>query len=477
MVFKSVTLPVPLLALSLLSLGQAQQLLLNVILPLTLNASSPSIALDLPDTTHLQVSVAVCSANQPFPNFIVTGALDGGGEQIELVEGIGTWSGGGTKLQISLGAGTSSSGTWPVEVGVSSGDPLHRNLTTFPVLGDTTATQALLFSPPYLPPLMPQPSYPNYTLPSGNLTLPPPPPASSQPNFTLVLSPTTQIQEQPGFKLSLSACAIRETARGVSGSVIGLNGTSGVNVTSSVVLRDISEGQGWRTQWLVEGLTSNTNYTAWVIQDGGAVAGPIFVFTKSSSFSCHLAHSLPFCPSTAYAVPLPPPADGGTTYTASNLPPSITSPLISILSNFTTALLTFPCGRDSYSPLQTCQSCSIAYRTWACAVSLPRCGEVPPALAVPHANITQPRPAIITTPSRNNNINSTVRYSELLPCLETCHAVDRACPPLFGWRCPQVGITAEGSYGVGFIDGADGGEGDGFPGVAQDRFGVSWCNG
>jgi calcium channel MID1 len=51
------------------------------------------------------------------------------------------------------------------------------------------------------------------------------------------------------------------------------------------------------------------------------------------------------------------------------------------------------------------------------------------------------------------------------------------------WRCPRKGISAEKSYGVGFIDreGDDvsggGKEGAGIVGRSQDGFGNVWCNG
>lgn len=377
--------------------------------------------------------------------------------------------------------------------------PLHGSISTPPLLGDTTATQALLFSPPFAPPTNITPTYPNYTLPSANVAfLDSPPPASSQTNASLILTPISELQ-QSNFNLTKSACAIKNAASSISGSWLGTNGTGGVNGSTSLVLRDT---QGWRSQWIIEGLTAGTNYSAWVVQEGGAVAGPIYAFTKScayavlisafsqltrpvASFICPLVHSLPFCPLTSYAVPLPSTPDGATSYSSSNLPSNLTDPLISSLSNFTIALRTFPCGRDVYSPLQTCESCAAAYRTWACAVSLPRCGEIPPTLAStltsqPTPSHTSeeerplPTPAILPNGTRLQNAST---YNELLPCIETCQAVDRACPPLFGWNCPQPSVNANWSYGLGFIDGWDGSQGKGVPGVAQDQWGVAWCNG
>lgn len=384
--------------------------------------------------------------------------------------------------------------------------PLHRSLSTPPLLGDTTATQALLFSPPFNPPTLVPPSYPNFTLPNGNVSFPnvAPPPASSQPNASLILTPTSQLQQQFNH-LTKSACAIQNAAKSISGSWLGTNGTGGVNGSTSLALRDTD---GWRSQWIVEGLTASTNYSVWVVQDGGALAGPIYAFTKScarviprlkyfqlicptASFACPLVHSLPYCPLTSYAVPFPPTPDGATTYSASNLPSNVSDLLISSLSNFTIALLTFPCGRDVYSPIQTCESCATAYRTWACQVSLPRCGEIPPTLASSLAsqptpskqskesnNMPLPTPAILSHPPAQSRLEPAINtYDELLPCIETCHAMDRACPPFLGITCPHTTVNANWSYGVGFIDAWAGTQGEGNPGVAQDQWGVTWCNG
>ena len=209
----------------------------------------------------------------------------------------------------------------------------------------------------------------------------------------------------------------------------------------------------------------------------------------SASFPCPLIYSLPYCPSTAYAVPLPPlpaPAFG---YDASSLPDDISSPLLQYMANFTTMLSTFACGRDLYSPLQTCADCQAHYRTWLCSVSFPRCSEPAPvgdssgttstfgSTAQAPLSALQPQPS--GSPSRNPSFpNASYDYSSLLPCLETCNAVDRACPYFLGIKCPTTKFNAAASYGVGFIDSARVGEtGSGVTGVAQDRWGNVWCNG
>lgn len=388
---------------------------------------------------------------------------------------------------------------------------IHRQLSSLPLFGDTTANQALLFSPPYLPPTVQTPTYPNYTLPPANLSVPALP--SGAPNFTLVMGPTSAF---PGFNASsntatdsqpLTACALR----GISGAMVSVNA---INMQESVVFRGASEG--FRTQWLVEGLTPLTNYTAYVIEGQGQVSGPIYFTTKSgqcsssmrryfgilisypASFSCPLVHSLPFCPLTSYAMPLPAPPGTASSYDASSFPLEVSGPLISYLSNFTTSLLTFPCGRDWYSPIVSCADCQDAYRTWLCTAQLPRCGEHATTSTSSSQNETSKRsddaqttlttPALISqnaSDSRNAALPSfpNGQWTALLPCLETCNAAERACPNFMGFKCPLPRFNAQDSYGVGFVDGDarnPGGEwnqGGGYTGAAQDRWGNMWCNG
>ena len=211
----------------------------------------------------------------------------------------------------------------------------------------------------------------------------------------------------------------------------------------------------------------------------------------AASFSCPLVHSLPFCPGVAYSVPLPAPQGASTvSYDSSNFPSNVSGPLMSYLTNFTTSLLTFPCGRDWYSPLQSCANCQRAYRKWLCAVSLPRCSENRDSISQqPGTNTAQKTfPAFQSRSGGSATRNPFIPdapgdWTELLPCIETCNAADRACPDFLGFRCPIPRFNAADSYGVGFIDGdGEDGDGDWVPGggrvgKSQDRFGNVWCNG
>ena len=296
--------------------------------------------------------------------------------------------------------------------------------------------------------------------------------------------------------------------------------SSGTVRNQSLWLRD---EEGWRSQWFLEGLTPATNYTAYVIQDSKKVSGPIYFATKLGSFSlsfplyeyshldiilasftCPLVFGLPYCPSVAYSVPLPSPPTGTSAYDVSNVPLEVTTPLLSSLTNFTVMLTTTACGRDLYSPIVECNDCEHEYRRWLCLITFTRCGE--PSLSNPNSvSATPPTPdatglsalrpvakgqpkqavfpALIPQSSnasegRNPNLPGTgSAYMMLLPCLERCAKVDRACPTFLGFKCPIVRLNAAASYGVGYVDSVNNEEGKGVTGVAQDRWGNFWCNG
>ncbi|GBE85763.1 hypothetical protein SCP_0802850 [Sparassis crispa] len=424
----------------------------------------------LPVSNPLYLSVALCSAQTTLPRLFVTNdstaSQPGPAElgqanvyEIPLEDGLGVWSG-PMNVQGVL-AIYNASQSLSFEIGLSNAGPIHQILDELPLLGDTTSNQVLLFSPPFSPPEISAPTYPNYTLPAANLTFPPAPPSPSNYSVFVTLTSTTP--------LPLTTCALNVAQ--VEGSLY--DSPSSVS-SQGLWLRDTD---GWRWQWLINGLLPQKNYTAYAILNDTKVSGPINFVTKSASFSCPLVHSLPFCPAVAYAAPLPDltnnPALGAT---AGDLPDSLTGPLLSGLANFTVMLTTLACGRDKYSQLVTCADCQTAYRAWLCMVSFPRCGEYPSSTGTSTQPALQPV-APSATPRNPSLAPFAESYDAMLPCLETCNAVDRACPPFLGFRCPVPQFTAGDSYGVGFIDsGAQGVMGGGSTGAAADRWGNVWCN-
>lgn len=151
--------------------------------------------------------------------------------------------------------------------------PLHTlndSVVSLPLLGDTTSNQALLFSPPIASgPSHETPSYPNYTLPAANSSYPVGP--SSPLGVTLSIIPTTSSALST---LPRTGCALRNsTAEGL------LN--VGAKESEGLWLKD---DDGWRWQWMVNGLTPQTNYTIFAITDTTHVSGPINFVTKSGEY-------------------------------------------------------------------------------------------------------------------------------------------------------------------------------------------------
>ena len=194
-------------------------------------------------------------------------------------------------------------------------------------------------------------------------------------------------------------------------------------------------------------------------------------------------------------MPLPAPPEPNVAYDSTNLPANVTSNFVSYMANFTTVLTTFACGRDWYSPLVGCEDCQREYRKWLCAISFTRCSE--PSPANPDAFTAVPAPPSViglsasgaqivlsallpqqTSDSQRNPFLPALGspYNMLLPCLEMCNAVDRSCPPFLQFTCPTNQFNAAASYGVGYIDGADGSQNEGVTGDSQDRWGNVWCH-
>nr|AVM41529.1 Mid [Ganoderma lucidum] len=484
-------LPVSLLAViqSFLLPAEAQQKIsLDTTLSLNTNNLPNPPTFTVPSTSGtLIVSVALCATSDHPPRFFVTNDTTISQPSLSDVDNVKTFEvvvgseGFGSRALVFTDGGTISvakdSTATPFQMVVSTNNATFQ--VSYPLVGDTTSNQALLFSPPFDPQVVQQSSFPNYTFASANLSLPSPP--SSPINHTLIFAQTSS---SPFKGLPRTICAIRTQQN-----------TRGVTTLSSTQSAGLwlKNTDGWRWEWFVGGLTPNTNYTAYTLEDGQLAASrPINFVTKSAAFECSLLHQLPFCPSISYAVPLPPPRPPATVNTADTIPPAVSETIIAYFSNFTTTLSTLACGRDHYSPLVSCADCQAAYRTWLCTVSFPRCTEASSNLTStssssapvsgPSDGAQSPMAAIQSVQANAAPRNPALpafasAYDALLPCLETCNAADRACPAFLGFKCPLPQFTAASSYGVGFVDSGESGQwGHGSTGVAQDVWGNVWCN-
>jgi hypothetical protein len=165
--------------------------------------------------------------------------------------------------------------------------------------------------------------------------------------------------------------------------------------------------------------------------------------------------------------------------------------------NFSLSLQQIPCNTTStaqYSLTSNCTACAHDYKTWLCAVTIPRCVDFssPEAFLEPR-NGGVPLPTLpqdssaqipLTPPanaSRNPMIDSLIRpgpYKELLPCQHLCWDMVRSCPMSLGFRCPEpdalYGALGR-SYG-GFDPGRIMGEGGilNISGLSCNYLGVDW---
>ncbi|KAK2628657.1 hypothetical protein QTJ16_001760 [Diplocarpon rosae] len=251
-----------------------------------------------------------------------------------------------------------------------------------------------------------------------------------------------------------------------------------------------------KQQFYINGLGAGKSYNVMLAMKGnstasgtGVVGGGGQVFPQTSfdmlqDGNCAVIYDLSFCDQTAYSVPSNP-----------NVFPNM-SALASFYDNATQAsfanfekvLAQIPCETTAsaqYSLARTCSDCREAYKSWLCAVSIPRCTDFtktdpwlrPRAMGQPYPNGTlldeRDRRIASTTAgnaSRNARIDELLvpgPYKEVLPCDELCFNLVRSCPAAMGFGCPQLGdIGFNESYGVK----------PAFPGDASGRISNITCN-
>ena len=276
--------PLPLTLLTLIlyiaETRQQQQQQLNLD---TVSTFSSASTLTIPSYAgDVVISVALCGNPEgTTPQVIFTNSSMGtptdanvGMEdvfEILIEEGIGNWTGPidqGGRLAIT------NTGQTKYEVGVSTNtsQAFHQYLGQAGLLfGDSTGNQAILFSPPFENVEFTQPKFPNYTLPSVQTPFSVSQP-SSTPQFALTLVETSLAS---GL-LQRSSCALIATS------------SEGTIKNQTNWIRGGTDAGGWRSKWLVEGLSPGTNYSAFVSRDGTKVSGPLYFTTKSGQYASPL---------------------------------------------------------------------------------------------------------------------------------------------------------------------------------------------
>lgn len=201
-------------------------------------------------------------------------------------------------------------------------------------------------------------------------------------------------------------------------------------------------------QFYITGLNSSSTYVAYLTKKIGKkgnlsdVGGVLFskqFFSTRESNSCSLIFGLSFCHGVAYSVPSPSMTpDNKTTIAA-----SYDKIAESLYANFSKALQVISCDTEldaRYSPVRTCKDCATSYRSWLCAVIIPRCSDTASEYYAYRDK----------DENRNDYLNDLIKpidsYHEILPCIDMCYAVARDCPSDFNFACPPVNDKIEAKY-------------------------------
>lgn len=262
-----------------------------------------------------------------------------------------------------------------------------------------------------------------------------------------------------------------------------------ITVASSMTNRGV--GANVKEQFYVQGLQAGTAYTAilgfssanfsqvwtpvnFTTKSGKPRFSNPYIISTSNNFptdsNCKLLFGLSFCTDVAYAVPF----NGTTNFTT--LAALYDNSTNTTYQNFSYSLQQIACNTTSsaqYSLARTCDDCDRDYRTWLCAVSIPRCYDFS-APATPEYSFLAPRDvtnafANSSTPdlttaglnesmanifrfnsSRNPFIDQTIvpqPYKEVLPCQELCYELVKSCPAALQFACPKPEWMLRRSYG------------------------------
>lgn len=258
------------------------------------------------------------------------------------------------------------------------------------------------------------------------------------------------------------------------------------SVVSSITTRGL--GNRPKQQFHITGLNQSTLYYGYLArpgnvsmggsQGGGVLWDPMNIETKSDG-NCQVVFDLPFCSEVAYAVPSNP-----TKFNSFAIGQLYDKYAESLFKNFSYSLQQIPCNTTStsrYSLARNCDDCDKAYKTWLCAVAIPRCADfsnndtflAPRALNTQFwnasegkfqrnidaellLNVTSKEETALQR-SRNPIIEAEIQpgpYKEIKPCLDLCYSLVQSCPSDFGFTCPKMGSFAQmGSYGQRSDDG------------------------
>lgn len=208
-----------------------------------------------------------------------------------------------------------------------------------------------------------------------------------------------------------------------------------------------NRGGGLHQQFYITGLNSSTEYAGYLTAAGtefGArtIVYAKFIFETMDSQACKIIYDLDFCEGVAYSVPVSSHINYNNTAALKQI---YDSKVATLYSNFSKSLQQVACNasdENRYSPINNCTNCVKQYKTWLCAVTIPRCSTYfePGYSYREHGE------------SRNEFVNEVIEpplpYYEVMPCIDLCNEMVRDCPAQLKLACPTSSAAIEQSYGV-----------------------------
>lgn len=267
--------------------------------------------------------------------------------------------------------------------------------------------------------------------------------------------------------LQKSVCGLRNHAQS-SGNVI--NGSVDGNVDIGMMALG---GAPPQRHFYLKELNRSSSYSGFLVMnndsrtaaaDGSGTLYKTVDFKTKSEDNCAVIFNLTFCSDVAYSVPSNPVTHSNT----SELMQLYDDYAKNAYTNFNKSLQQIPCDTTSsaqYSLVGNCTWCAQAYKTWLCAVTIPRCEDFsnnatylqPRAINHSFPNGTDPPPynatdqgALERNASRNPMIDEQIKpgpYKEVLPCVDLCYDLVRSCPASLGFACPFQNHGLRHSYG------------------------------
>lgn len=280
--------------------------------------------------------------------------------------------------------------------------------------------------------------------------------------------------------LSGSYCALKRQAQ-----IVGNLGEESKGGVETGVMN--LGGPPSKQQFYTKGLNGSSAYYAILAADGDinsnggrdGVAGrggkvwKEVNFTTTGTGNCAIIYNLSFCTDVAYAVPVAP----GNQTNLADLKELYDNDARKKYGNFNKSLQQVACNTTSsamYSLARDCTDCENDYKTWLCAVTIPRCVDfssqadyhVPRAIFTNYMNGFTPsglelaqykdhKNDLYVNSSRNPMIDDKIKpgpYKEFLPCINLCYEVVRSCPATMGFACPLDGHGLNYTYGQNRTD-------------------------